>query len=83
MSTTLTAVVLVGILALVLLLRRDGKVRMPAGASAGSADSVEAALASGRKIDAIKLYREHHGVGLREAKDAVENLQRSLPTQTG
>lgn len=30
---------------------------------------------SGRKIDAIKLYRETFGVGLKEAKDAVERLE--------
>lgn len=27
----------------------------------------------GRKIEAIKLYRSLHGVGLKEAKDAVED----------
>lgn len=31
-------------------------------------------IRSGNKIAAIKLYRETFGVGLREAKDAVENL---------
>lgn len=30
----------------------------------------------GKKIEAIKLYREHTGVGLKEAKDAVEELAR-------
>lgn len=30
----------------------------------------------GRKIEAIKLYREHTRVGLKEAKDAVEQLER-------
>ena len=30
----------------------------------------------GRKIEAIKAYRELTGVGLREAKDAVEGLDR-------
>jgi len=29
---------------------------------------------SGRKIEAIKLYREQTGVGLKEAKDYVERL---------
>jgi large subunit ribosomal protein L7/L12 len=33
-------------------------------------------LAAGQKIEAIKLYREHTGVGLKEAKDAVEALER-------
>ncbi len=38
-------------------------------------------LASGRKIEAIKRYREETGTGLAEAKDAVESLEagRSFP----
>ncbi|MCA9980319.1 MAG: ribosomal protein L7/L12, partial [Anaerolineales bacterium] len=35
---------------------------------------------AGRKIEAIKLYRETFGVGLKEAKDAVEQLERGQPT---
>jgi hypothetical protein len=31
-------------------------------------------LSLGRKIDAIRLYREIHGVGLKSAKEAVERL---------
>jgi ribosomal protein L7/L12 len=40
-------------------------------------------LHGGKKIGAIKLYRERTGVGLKEAKDAVEALERgqSLPTR--
>lgn len=33
-------------------------------------------LAHGRKIEAIKIYREQTGVGLKEAKDAVEMFER-------
>lgn len=33
---------------------------------------IAAAIRAGRKIEAIKLYREAHGVGLKEAKDAVD-----------
>jgi large subunit ribosomal protein L7/L12 len=33
-------------------------------------------LAAGHKIEAIKLYRERTGLGLKEAKDAVEALER-------
>jgi len=33
-------------------------------------------LLAGRKIQAIKVYREATGVGLKEAKDAVELLAR-------
>lgn len=35
---------------------------------------VRASLANGRKIEAIKLYRELTGVGLKEAKEAVEAM---------
>lgn len=36
---------------------------------------------SGNKIAAIKLYREMFGVGLKEAKDAVERLERGKPIE--
>jgi ribosomal protein L7/L12 len=35
---------------------------------------VQALRRSGKLIHAVKLYREHTGVGLKEAKDAVESL---------
>jgi hypothetical protein len=45
--------------------------------------AVKNALDSGRKIEAIKIYREENGVGLKEAKHAVERLERERrPTQT-
>ena len=31
-------------------------------------------MKAGQKIEAIKLYREQTGVGLKEAKDYVESL---------
>ena len=37
-------------------------------------------LQNGRKIEAIKLYRETFGVGLKEAKEAVEHLEHGEPT---
>ena len=42
-------------------------------------DEVLELLQSGQKISAIKLHRERTGVGLKEAKDAVE----ALATQHG
>lgn len=36
---------------------------------------VQAALRAGQKIDAIRLMREATGLGLKEAKDAVEAFQ--------
>lgn len=44
--------------------------------SAGDRERIMVLLRAGRKIHAIKLYREVTGAGLREAKDAVENLER-------
>ncbi|HEX8550550.1 MAG TPA: hypothetical protein VF681_03235 [Abditibacteriaceae bacterium] len=40
----------------------------------GSDEDVRALARSGRKIDAIKLYRTRHRVGLKEAKEAVERM---------
>ena len=55
----------------------------PAGAVAAAAATaatddwmveVQALSRAGKKIHAIKIYREHTGAGLKEAKDAVEAL---------
>ena len=40
----------------------------------GSASDVERLVALGRKIDAIKLYREINGTDLKTAKEAVDRL---------
>lgn len=40
--------------------------------------TVESALQANRKIEAIKLYREQHHVGLKDAKEAVEEIQRTM-----
>jgi ribosomal protein L7/L12 len=37
---------------------------------------VRSLMAEGQKIEAIKLYRERTGAGLKESKDAVEAIQR-------
>ena len=39
-------------------------------------DQILQLLQANRKIEAIKVYRETTGVGLREAKQAVEDMQR-------
>lgn len=36
---------------------------------------VAALLRQNRKIEAIKVYREHTGVGLKEAKDVIDNMR--------
>jgi ribosomal protein L7/L12 len=40
---------------------------------------VKALIESGKQIEAIKLYREITGVGLLEAKQAVDNLETGIP----
>jgi ribosomal protein L7/L12 len=40
---------------------------------------IESLIAAGRKIEAIRLYRERYGVGLKEAKDAVDAFARGAP----
>ena len=40
--------------------------------------AIEAAIFAGNKIEAMKLYREATGVGLAEAKEAVEAMEASL-----
>ena len=41
-------------------------------------DAIYAALLVGNKIKAIKLYRELYGVGLKEAKDAIDEMMGNL-----
>lgn len=54
-------------------------------ASADASESlrreVEALLGQGKKIQAVKLYREQTGLGLREAKDAVDLIEHILQTR--
>lgn len=44
--------------------------------SPGDRERILVLLRGGKKIHAIKLYREVTGAGLREAKEAVEHLDR-------
>lgn len=44
-------------------------------------DQINEAIFAGHKIEAIKLYREATGVGLKEAKDFIETLTESLREQ--
>lgn len=41
-------------------------------------DAITAALRAGNKIEAIKLYREATGFGLKESKDEVEAIEAGL-----
>ena len=51
-----------------------GKVNNPMDADFES--ELKSLLAEGRKIEAIKLYRDHTDAGLKEAKDVIEALER-------
>jgi len=42
----------------------------------GTMDDVQRLASAGQKIAAIKIYRKIHGVGLKEAKEAVEAMRR-------
>lgn len=44
----------------------------------GEDPGLEDLIRAGKKIEAIKYFRERHGCGLKEAKDAVEALERAL-----
>ena len=48
---------------------------VPREVSQDSIERVQAAISSGNKIEAIKLYREASGAGLADAKRFVEDLE--------
>lgn len=76
------AVLVAGIVVTVLFMRRrDVEVvtLKPSTPVTSTDDSPEGLLRSGQKIAAIKRYRELHGVGLKEAKDAVEAMESGQP----
>jgi hypothetical protein len=50
--------------------------------SEGDLGTIKGAIFAGRKIEAIKLYRECSGVGLKDAKDAVEELEKKLMAES-
>ena len=39
---------------------------------------IKSLLSKNKKIDAIKIYREEYGIGLNEAKNAVERIEASM-----
>ena len=62
--------------AILLVSRAPSPPRAPASPEerASLEQQLQLCLASGRKIDAIKLYRALHGVDLKTSKEAVESL---------
>lgn len=57
---------------------RGGAALAHGGEGTAADAEIEAAIRAGRKIEAIKLYRETYGTDLKSAKDAVEALQLRL-----
>ncbi|MCB2079256.1 MAG: ribosomal protein L7/L12 [Novosphingobium sp.] len=50
----------------------------PRNVPPGETGDVEAALLAGRKIDAIRILRDSTGLGLKEAKEEVERMERRM-----
>jgi ribosomal protein L7/L12 len=77
-----------GVIAVVLLAlvsRRGERVtstprRTAGGSTSVSAADIDALLRAGQKIQAIKAYRQLHGVDLKTAKDAMDARARELST---
>jgi ribosomal protein L7/L12 len=40
---------------------------------------IRSLLSKGRKIDAVKIYREEYGISLTQAQDAVNRIEASMP----
>lgn len=55
----------------------DAALRGPEALEAGA--EITQLIRAGRKLEAIKRFRELHGVGLKEAKHAVEMIARADP----
>lgn len=75
----LIAVLLIAVAAMITIQRGKQRERLDVGGWAGSAEpsleTVQQLIRRGRKIEAIKMYRALSGVGLKEAKDAVDALE--------
>jgi tetratricopeptide (TPR) repeat protein len=74
-------VIFMGLIALTIFLwNRDRKQQLQKPAdidiNALADPKIQAAVASGHKINAIKIYRELTGVGLKDAKDAIEFFEK-------
>jgi len=52
------------------------KYQVPVGYGADAMDEVKKLLRNGKKIEAIKLYRQVSGLGLKEAKDEIDRMTR-------
>ena len=56
----------------------EGSQQAATGQASHASQQVQDLIRRGNKIEAIKVYREQTGLGLREAKDAVEAMEHSM-----
>ena len=75
-------IVAIGILLLIFVLRSSSEIKSTSDfdidGPATHAD-IQRLLQTGRKIDAIKVYRRLHRVDLKTAKDAIDRLAAEMP----
>lgn len=57
---------------------RHGNITPPEPDVSASSDEIERLVLMGQKINAIKMYRQMTGLGLREAKEAIDQMEYSL-----
>ena len=50
----------------------------PNTALSGPSEQIKALIMRGKKIEAIKIYREQTGLGLKQAKDYIDALERQM-----
>ena len=75
-----TIVLIVVILALLYIFMGGSGVKTKPASQLTEQDILDA-LKEGKKVTAIKYYRSVHGVGLSEAKEAVEKMYKNLSTE--
>jgi ribosomal protein L7/L12 len=66
-------------------LNANREIPLPAGLDPAVEEEIVGLLQGAKKIKAIKVYRQHTEVGLKEAKDAVEAIaaRNHIPTPSG
>lgn len=73
METMYAGIVVASVILLIVIFNK--KRNSPSMGSSTEQDIIDA-INNGRKIEAIKHYRFVHNVGLKEAKDAIEGMQK-------
>jgi len=71
---TIQSILIIAVVVIALIIVSSKKTSVPRANSSTEKD-IEDAINSGNKVAAIKHYRYVHGVGLKDAKDAVEKMQ--------